>query len=89
MVHACPRPQIYKDRVLSRQGHLSNEAAAELLVAIAHQGLKHVHLAHLSSECNSKELALQIVQQALAKALKAVPLSIAYQDAVSLPILFN
>ena len=59
MVYASNRPQHYRERVLGRQGHLSNEECAKLLQVIAHNGLKHVHLAHLSSECNSKELPVQ------------------------------
>jgi len=89
MVHACPRPAVYKDRVLGRQGHLSNEACAELLATLAHDGLKHVHLAHLSSECNSEELALKIVGDALSQAAFNTKISIAYQSKVSHPIYFK
>jgi len=83
MVHACNRPQVYKQRVLSRQGHLSNGDCAALLGAIWHPGLKHVHLAHLSSECNAEERALAIVREHLAASGRSVPLSIAYQDKLS------
>ena len=86
MVHASARPRVYKERVLGRQGHLSNEDSAALLRSIFHIELKHVHLAHLSKECNSEELALKIVADALEG--KSVELSIAYQDKVSRPILF-
>lgn len=61
MVHASPRPMVYKQRVLSRTGHLSNQACGELLLEVAHCGLKQVHLAHLSSECNSPEKALSVI----------------------------
>lgn len=89
MVHACARPQIYKQRVLGKQGHLSNEECAALLSAVFHPGLKHVHLAHLSSECNQPDLALKIVKEGLAAKGQSVPLSIAYQEKVSLPIHFT
>ncbi len=88
MVHACSRPQIYKKRVLGKQGHLSNEQCAELLVSILHPQLKHVHLAHLSSECNSEESALKIVGDALVSQGRLIPLSIAYQDRISKSISF-
>lgn len=88
MVHACSRPQIYKQRVLSRQGHLSNEECANLLVDIWHDRLQHVFLAHLSSECNNPELALKIVQEALGRVGVEQSLSIALQDSVSKKILF-
>lgn len=85
MVHASSRPLIYKQRVLSRQGHLSNDECADLLAEIYHDNLKHVHLAHLSSECNAPDLALEIIHSKLQHKLN---LSIAYQDKVSRAILF-
>lgn len=85
MVHACARPQVYKQRVLSKQGHLSNAQCGELLASIYHGGLKHVHLAHLSSECNAEEVALRVVKEALGG--KEVELSIAYQEKSSKPII--
>lgn len=88
MVHACNRPMNYKQRVLSRQGHLSNEACAELLDEIYHSNLKHVHLAHLSSECNVPDLALEIVQKKLQAQGKHLDVSIAFQDRISRAILF-
>jgi phosphoribosyl 1,2-cyclic phosphodiesterase len=83
MVYASSRPLTYKERVLSRQGHLSNEECALLLEEINHNGLKHVHLAHLSQECNSPVLALKITQAKL----PSTSISIAYQDKLSLPVL--
>lgn len=89
MVHACSRPRVYKERVLGRQGHLSNEDCANLLVSIHHEKLKHVHLAHLSSECNAPELALKIVREALLSNGKNVDLSISFQEKISKKILFE
>ncbi|MDF2576577.1 MAG: Metallo-beta-lactamase superfamily protein [Chlamydiales bacterium] len=80
MVHACARPMVYKQRVLSRQGHLSNEQCGLLLSKVHHENLKHVHLAHLSSECNSPEKALEVVNTILRQAGQIVPLSIAPQE---------
>lgn len=88
-VHASSRPAVYKERVLGRSGHLSNEAAGKLLCEIAHPGLKHVHLAHLSSECNSPEKALEVVTGELERAGIALELSIAWQDVVSRAISFE
>lgn len=89
MVHASSRPMIYKQRVLSRTGHLSNEACGELLGHVAHPGLKHVHLAHLSSECNTPETALKVIRGILQKYGISLELGIAYQDKVSKPIYFD
>ncbi len=83
MVYASHRPMVYKERVLSRQGHLSNQDSANLLVKIYHSKLKHVHLAHLSSECNHEELALKTVKETLQRNGFVLDLSIAYQDRVS------
>lgn len=89
MVHASARPAVYKKRVLSRQGHLSNEECCFLLEQIYHPSLKHIHLAHLSSECNSQELALKRVTEKLQSLQAATEVSIAYQEKVSKPILFK
>jgi phosphoribosyl 1,2-cyclic phosphodiesterase len=52
------RPWSVKQRILSRHGHLSNEAAAKLVAAIAGQQLRRVVLGHLSRDCNRADLAL-------------------------------
>lgn len=86
MVHASSRPLIYKQRVLSRSGHLSNEACAKLLGEIMHTKLRHIHLAHLSSECNTPETALEAVRKTLGKTVK---LSVAFQEKIGEKILFD
>lgn len=88
MVHASPRPMIYKQRVLSRVGHLSNEACGELLREVAHPGLKHVHLAHLSSECNTPETALNVVRGLLAEKGISIDMCIAPQEMISKAVHF-
>ncbi|NGX47181.1 MAG: putative metallo-hydrolase YycJ [Chlamydiae bacterium] len=88
MVHSCPRPAIYKQRVLGRLGHLSNVQAAELLLQLLHPKLKHVHLAHLSSECNVPELAEKTIREMLSKQKAEVEVAIAHQDQVSHKILW-
>lgn len=88
MVHACSRPQVYKQRVLGRTGHLSNEACGKLLSEIAHADLKHVHLAHLSSECNSPETAIATVNSILENHGITLDLCIAPQECISRAIHF-
>jgi len=51
------RPWPVKQRIANRHGHLSNEAAAELLGQVATEALGDVFLAHLSEDCNRAELA--------------------------------
>jgi phosphoribosyl 1,2-cyclic phosphodiesterase len=89
MVHASHRPAVYKQRVLGKQGHLSNGDCGALLAAVYHEKLKHVHLAHLSSECNVPEVALNVVREALAAQNRTVELSIAFQEKVSEPVQFK
>lgn len=89
MVWASARPMVYKQRVLSRYGHLSNEACGELLTQIWHPKLQHVHLAHLSSECNSPEKALSVISQILAQKGISLQLSVAPQDRAGHPIHFD
>ena len=88
MVHASPRPMVYKQRVLGRSGHLSNEACGGLLSQVAHPGLKHVHLAHLSSECNSPEVAMKVVGDILAEKGISLDMCVAPQEMISKAIFF-
>jgi len=88
MVHSCPRPMVYKQRVLSRTGHLSNTDCGNLICEVAHPGLKHIHLAHLSSECNSPETAIQTVKEIMKNNGIDIDLCIAPQDRISKSILF-
>jgi phosphoribosyl 1,2-cyclic phosphodiesterase len=59
------RPWSVKQRILSRHGHLSNEAAAEVAEQLLAARLRHLYLGHLSSDCNRPELARQAVTQVL------------------------
>lgn len=89
MVHASSRPMVYKQRVLSRTGHLSNEGCGNLLTDVAHAGLKHVHLAHLSSECNTPKTALEKISEILEKRGINLQMTIAPQEMISKAILFK
>lgn len=55
MLQESDRPWSLKQRISGRHGHLSNEAASELLSGIENPAWKYVYLAHLSGECNSVE----------------------------------
>jgi len=82
MVYASSRPMFCKRRIMGRQGHLSNDACAQLLKEVDHADLQHIYLAHLSSECNNPDLALERVYEQIKR---KVPISIAYQERVSHP----
>jgi phosphoribosyl 1,2-cyclic phosphodiesterase len=47
------RPWSVKQRILSRHGHLSNDAAAEVAGEVVTDVMEDLYLGHLSSDCNS------------------------------------
>ena len=51
------RPWSTKQRILSRHGHLSNDAAADVAEQIVSSELTRIYLGHLSRDCNRPELA--------------------------------
>ena len=61
------RPWSVKQRILSRHGHLSNEAAADAAEQIVSNELRHLYLGHLSKDCNDPELAHRVVSDRLQK----------------------
>lgn len=63
-------PWFLKQRVLSDEGHLSNEAAGNALVKLitAKEKERYVLLAHLSRENNFPEMAFQTVKNVLEEA---------------------
>ncbi len=60
-----PYPYYLKERILSRQGHLSNEDSGKLAAYLVQRGTKQIILAHLSAENNLPGRALQAVNTAL------------------------
>jgi phosphoribosyl 1,2-cyclic phosphodiesterase len=68
LLQDCPhRPWSLKQRILSRHGHLSNEAAADVAEQIMSGDLRHLYLSHISRDCNRPQLALQVMTQRLQK----------------------
>jgi phosphoribosyl 1,2-cyclic phosphodiesterase len=60
-------PPSVQQRIAGSAGHLSNRAAAEVLVEAMHPGLATVVLAHLSQRCNEEVVARATVETALRK----------------------
>lgn len=56
---SCSKPYPTKLRVLSDEGHLSNEDSACVASEIISSNCKYFLLAHLSEECNTPSLALE------------------------------
>lgn len=65
MLNASAYPWPLKQRIKSDLGHLSNEACAELLSSVNHDGLQTVVLMHLSESNNLPEIAELTARQAL------------------------
>jgi phosphoribosyl 1,2-cyclic phosphodiesterase len=62
------RPWSVKQRILSRHGHLSNQAAARLALSLITENTTELILGHLSSDCNS----VHAVRAAFAGTLAAI-----------------
>jgi len=73
-----PYPWPLKQRIQSRLGHLSNTDSMNLLCEIAHAGLEHVILAHLSEINNTPATALNAIAPALSGS--RTRLQVAVQD---------
>jgi phosphoribosyl 1,2-cyclic phosphodiesterase len=78
------RPWPVKQRIQSRHGHLSNNAAATVIEELLPGKIDRVVLGHLSRDCNTPELAIETVRGALKKVGKIdIDVFCATQSAVS------
>ena len=78
------RPWSIKQRILSRHGHLSNEAAADAAEQILTADLRQLYLGHLSRDCNRPELAGRVVGERLDRVgARHVHVHVTSQDAPS------
>jgi phosphoribosyl 1,2-cyclic phosphodiesterase len=60
-------PWYLKQRILGKNGHLSNDAAGEFISSLVDNGTKKILLGHLSRENNFPELAYETVKNILCK----------------------
>lgn len=75
------RPWATKQRIMSRHGHLNNEAAAAVAGEVVSDRLRYLFLAHLSRDCNKPEIAQDVVGKKLRQlGATHVQLSAASQD---------
>ena len=66
LLNDTKRPWPVKQRIMNRHGHLSNEAACEVLAAMhPFQGLQRVITGHLSGDCNTPERSLAALRARL------------------------
>ncbi len=67
MLRGGPYPWAVKQRVMSRVGHLSNDALADFLTTDYDGGAEFLILAHLSEQNNHPEIARMTAERALGK----------------------
>jgi phosphoribosyl 1,2-cyclic phosphodiesterase len=65
MLRSGPYPWSVKQRVMSRVGHLSNDALAEFFSSDYDGGAEYLILAHLSEQNNHPEIARAAAEHAL------------------------
>ena len=83
-------PIFLKNRILSQNGHLSNEQAAQLIMTAVLNKVRHVMLMHLSEENNLPELAFSVAVSKLNElhlSEKDVKISVAMQHNISKSII--
>jgi phosphoribosyl 1,2-cyclic phosphodiesterase len=78
MLYNGSYPYHLKKRIASDMGHLSNEAASLYLSKLVGKKTKHIVLAHLSEDNNTKEIAFETLQKSISK--KDIDITIAKQD---------
>ncbi len=69
-----------KERILSRNGHLSNKNSARLSCFLSENGTRHITLAHLSRENNTPELARGTVCELLEKNNLSIDVTVASES---------
>lgn len=80
MLMECNYPWELKDRVKSRNGHLSNNDAAKFVCESYNHDLKKVYLAHVSRDSNNFETVSRTIYQELGRFNINIPVEIARQD---------
>ena len=81
-------PYPLKQRILGRNGHLSNERCGQLISKLMCDNLKHIYLGHLSKDNNYPDLAYESVKLELALHgidldKKEIQMEVAKRDALS------
>lgn len=87
LLRQCERPWEIKQRIMSKKGHMSNEASLELLCELVHEELQAIVLAHMSREANSAEALNSLVSRRLKELGRSdIKIFVGSQDEVGSPI---
>ena len=65
MLKTGPYPYYLKERIMGKEGHLSNDQCASLVAALARTGTTRFVLGHLSNTNNTPQIAMTTVANAL------------------------
>jgi phosphoribosyl 1,2-cyclic phosphodiesterase len=82
MLRNGPYPRWLQARIGCRTGHLSNPDAGALARSVAHAGLQHLVLAHLSERCNAPDVAVTNMRAAVRGTRFRGSVTAAHQDHV-------
>lgn len=83
MLMECNYPWDLKDRVKSRNGHLSNNDAARFICDSYTSNLKKVYLAHISKDSNNFNIVSSTIQNEMSRKKINIPIEITTQDTVT------
>ncbi len=83
MLKNSKRPWSLKQRIMGRQGHLSNETASDLLSDATHTDLREIFLVHLSRDCNCPDIALNTAKDKVYNSAYKGEVRLTWQDRVS------
>ncbi len=80
MLMNCSYPWDLKDRVKSRNGHLSNNDAAKFICETHSTCLKKVYLAHISNDSNHINIVRATIKEEMKRRRISIPIEIVLQD---------
>lgn len=81
MLEKGPYPRFLKDRILSKNGHLSNDMCAKFVCYLCDKGVSEFTLAHLSRENNTPKLAFDCTLKEMKECgFEGIPLKVAHPD---------
>lgn len=83
MLMECNYPWDLKDRVKSRNGHLSNNDAARFICENYSSNLKKVYLAHISKDSNNFSIVSHTINSEMSRRNIRIPIEITSQDTVT------
>lgn len=83
MLMECNYPWDLKDRVKSRNGHLSNNDAAKFVCENYSSNLKKVYLAHISKDSNNFNIVSNTIISEMNRRNISIPIEITTQDTVT------